>query len=129
MRFDSRQELLALNIGAKNWQDFEAEIQAEAIGEEFDIETMMNFDTLSDPNNILGNRWLCRGGSCLFVGQSGIGKSHRFALQAAVIWALGKPVFGVKPVKPLKSLLIQAENDLGDVSEMLQGTAVWAGWE
>ena len=121
MRFDSRQELLALNVGAKNWQDFEAEIQAEAIGEEFDIETMMNFDTSNDPNNLLGNRWLCRGGSCLFVGQSGIGKSS-LALQMAVTWALGKPVFGVKPVKPLKSLLIQAENDLGDVSEMLQGT-------
>ena len=28
MRFDSRQELYALNIGAKSWQDFEAQIQA-----------------------------------------------------------------------------------------------------
>ena len=121
MRFDSRQELLALNIGAKNWQDFESEIHAEAVGEEFGIEEMMNFDTSNDPNNVLGNRWLCRGGSCLFVGQSGIGKSS-LAMQMAVTWALGKPVFGVKPVKPLKSLLIQAENDLGDVSEMLQGT-------
>ena len=31
-------------------------------------------------------------------------------------------VFGIKPVKPLMSLLIQAENDFGDVSEMLRGT-------
>ena len=30
-------------------------------------------------------------------------------------------MFGIKPVKPLKSLLIQAENDFGDVSEMLRG--------
>ena len=28
MRFDSRQELYALNIGAKSWQDFEANITA-----------------------------------------------------------------------------------------------------
>ena len=32
MRFDSRQELYALNVGSKSWQDFEAQIQAEAIG-------------------------------------------------------------------------------------------------
>ena len=33
MRFNSRQELYALNVGAKSWQDFEAEIQAEAVGQ------------------------------------------------------------------------------------------------
>ena len=49
-------------------------------------------------------------------------------MQMAVSWALGKEVFGIKPVKPLKSLLIQAENDFGDVSEMLRGT-FWVGWE
>ena len=37
MRFDSRQELYALNVGAKSWQDFEAEIQAEAVGQEFEV--------------------------------------------------------------------------------------------
>ena len=45
-------------------------------------------------------------------------------MQMAVSWALGKEVFGIKPVKHLKSLLIQAENDFGDVSEMLQGTVL-----
>ena len=54
------------------------------------------------------------------MGQSGIEKSS-LAMQMAVSWALGKEVFGIKPVKPLKSLLIQAENDFGDVSEMLRG--------
>ena len=63
----------------------------------------------------------------LFVGQSGIGKSS-LAMQMAVSWALGKEVFGIKTVKPLKSLLIQAGNDFGDVSEMLRGT-FWVGWE
>ena len=120
MRFNSRQELYALNVGAKSWQDFEAQIQAEAVGQEFEVAKLMKFDTENDPNNLLGQRWLCRGGSCLFVGQSGIGKSS-LAMQMAVSWALGKEVFGIKPVKPLKSLLIQAENDFGDVSEMLRG--------
>ena len=121
MRFNSRQELYALNVGAKSWQDFEAEIQAEAVGQEFEIANLMKFDTENDPNNLLGQRWLCCGGSCLFVGQSGIGKSS-LAMQMTVSWALGKEVFGIKPVKHLKSLLIQAENDFGDVSEMLRGT-------
>ena len=54
-------------------------------------------------------------------GSKRIGKSS-LAMQMTVSWALGKEVFGIKPVKPLKSLLIQAENDFGDVSEMLRGT-------
>ena len=39
----------------------------------------------------------------------------------AVMWAIGKPWFGILPNDgPLKSLFIQAENDLGDMAEMLQ---------
>ena len=45
------------------------------------------------------------------MGQSGIGKSS-LAMQMEVSWALGKEVFGIKPVKPLKSLLIQVEMTL-----------------
>ena len=71
MRFDSRQELYALNVGSKSWQDFEAQIQAEAIGNRISLDVLADFDAENDPDNILGNRWLCKGGSCLFVGQSG----------------------------------------------------------
>jgi RecA-family ATPase len=52
-------------------------------------------------------------------GQSGVGKSS-FLMQAAITWALGKDLFGIKPVRPLKSIVIQAENDLGDMAEMWQ---------
>ncbi|MDA7624902.1 AAA family ATPase [bacterium] len=128
MRFDSRQELLALNVGAKNWQDFEAEIQAEPYAKPFDLEELMNFDPDNDPNNVLGKRWLCKGGSCLFVGQSGIGKSS-LAMQMGINWALGLSVFGIASERPLRSLLIQAENDLGDCSEMFQGSANAMGIE
>jgi RecA-family ATPase len=42
-------------------------------------------------------------------------------MQAAILWGLGRECFGIVPVKPLKSLLIQAENDAGDLAEMRDG--------
>ena len=93
MRFDSRQELYALNVGSKSWQDFEAEIQAEAIGNRISLDVLSAFDAENDPDNVLGNRWLCKGGSCLFVGQSGIGKSS-LCMQLAISWGLGRTTFG-----------------------------------
>jgi hypothetical protein len=73
-----------------------------------------------DPNELLRHRYLCRGGGLLLVGPTGIGKSS-LAMQAKILWAIGKPMFGIQPVKPLKSLLIQAENDEGDLAEMRDG--------
>lgn len=56
----------------------------------------------------------------MLVGQSGIGKSS-LSVQAAMFWALGQPFFGIAPVKELKSLFVQAENDIGDMAEIAQG--------
>jgi len=81
---------------------------------------LFDYDTSNDPNTLIGNRWLCRGGSCLVIGQTGIGKSS-FSVQAAVSWALGKSLFGIAPVRPLRSLIVQAENDTGDLAEMFRG--------
>lgn len=75
-----------------------------------------------DPNTLLGRRWLCKAGACLLVGQTGLGKSS-LVMQAASTWGLGKPFFGIAPVRPLKSLIIQAENDPGDLAEMFRGVA------
>ena len=77
-------------------------------------------DSVPDPDTLLGNRWQCRQGSCLWVGPSGVGKSS-LTLQAALTWAGGMDLFGITPTKPLKSLIIQAENDAGDVREAVQG--------
>jgi len=74
------------------------------------------FDRHNDPNNLIGNRWLCRGGSLLFSGQAGCGKSS-LVTSMIVNWALGKTLWGIKPVKPLRIVLLQSENDLGDLSE------------
>jgi hypothetical protein len=73
-----------------------------------------------DETVLLGNRWVCQGGQLLLVGQSGIGKSS-LSVQAAMTWALGMPFFGIKPVRPLRSLIVQAENDGGDMAEIVQG--------
>jgi hypothetical protein len=73
-----------------------------------------------DPNELLKNRFLCRGGGLLLVGPTGIGKSS-LAMQAMILWAIGRPLFGIEPAKPVKSLLIQAENDEGDLAEMRDG--------
>jgi RecA-family ATPase len=85
-----------------------------------DFDALLSFERKEDPSCILGNhRWLCKGGSLLIVGQSGTGKSS-LMMQAAVHWCIGKDFFGIKPAKPLRAIVLQAENDAGDISEALQ---------
>ena len=61
-----------------------------------------------DPGQtLLGDRYLCRGGSMLYVGRSGLGKSSSSA-QADIQWSLGREAFGIAPAKPLNILTIQA---------------------
>jgi hypothetical protein len=83
------------------------------------------FSTLAAPapddgNELLLHRFLCRGGGLLLVGQSGQGKSS-LAVQLGVHCALGRECFGIIPSHPLRVLLIQAENDEGDMAEMFAG--------
>lgn len=86
------------------------------------LQELLDFDTSKDPDALIneGKRFLCRGGSFLVTAPSGIGKSV-FVVQMAVTWAMGKPFFGLQARAPLKGLLMQAENDRGDLAEMLQG--------
>jgi hypothetical protein len=42
-------------------------------------------------------------------------------MQLAICWAAGLTSFGIEPIAPLKSLVIQAENDERDVGEMRDG--------
>jgi hypothetical protein len=94
--------------------------------ERFALSDLAGFDAAHDPNCLVGRRWLVRGGSCLMAGTAGIGKST-IAMQLAIYWAAGETVFGPRPVRALKSLIIQAEDDKGDVSEQYSG--VLAGIE
>jgi RecA-family ATPase len=54
-------------------------------------------------------------------GETGIGKST-LVMQMIVHWALIQALFGIQPKKVLKSLLIESENNKGDLAEMYQDT-------
>lgn len=91
------------------------------------FEELLAYDTSKDPNSLIGNRWLCKGGSLLLNAQSGIGKSS-LTMQLAIGWALDPDhlfsqacTFSIRAARPLKSLIIQAENDIGDQADVLQG--------
>jgi AAA domain-containing protein len=66
---------------------------------------------------LLGDRYLCRGGGMFIVAPSGQGKST-LAIQMAAEWALGWASLDIRPPYPLRTLIIQAEDDEGDVHEM-----------
>lgn len=83
---------------------------------QFGKEDLLAFDRQNDPNTVLGNRWLCKGGSALWVSQSGVGKSS-LCMQAAIRWSVGKDFFGIKPKHPLRIAILQKENDFGDTAE------------
>lgn len=71
-------------------------------------------------NELLKHRFLNRGGGMLLVGPTGIGKSS-LTMQLSILWSLGKPGFGILPARPLKILIVQAENDDEDMFEMKDG--------
>lgn len=79
-------------------------------------------DTGRDPDCLVGNRWIVLGGSTLWCGSPGIGKSS-LIMQLILYWAKGETIFGLRPTRPLRSVLIQSENDFLDVSEQIQGIA------
>lgn len=71
-------------------------------------------------DELIRSRFLERGGSLLLVGPTGIGKSS-LTMQIMLSWCLGKDCFGMTPVRPLRCLLIQAENNDGDLAEQRDG--------
>jgi len=120
MRGENEQKLLALNIGAANWDEWERNIQDHELPEEIGIDVLDEFDRKNDPGALIGNhRWLCEGGSMIIQGQSGIGKSS-LLMQMGISFALGEDFFGIPVKGPLRSVVLQAENDMGDMAEMFQ---------
>ncbi len=69
---------------------------------------------------LIKTRFLCRGAGMLLVGPTGIGKSS-LMMQLALCWSIGRGCFGFTPSRPLRSLIIQSENDNGDLLEMRDG--------
>ena len=90
--------------------------------EALDAFVLRDFNADEDSTSVLGNRWLCEGGGGVIIGQSGAGKSSLVA-QLAMTWILGRDAWGIRPRGKLRILMIQAENDLGDIAEQFQGVA------
>jgi len=89
---------------------------------------MMSMDTSQDANCILGyhngrtTRYLCKGHSAWLIGPSGVGKSS-LLFQMGTCFATGKDFHGIAPAfgRSLRILIVQAENDDGDMAEMAKG--------
>lgn len=132
MRDGKEQKLLAINVGSVNWEAFSDYLESQDMPQEFTLESIISYDPLNDPDNLIGDRWIRRGSSMLFVGQSGCGKSS-MAFYQGLCWARGSDWFGVKPVRPLKIAYIQAENDIADQHDSLKGAAISVygptGWQ
>ena len=77
--------------------------------------------------NLLGNGFLRRGQAGLINGPTGIGKSV-LTTQAACCWSCGRHVFGIRPEKPLRILIVQSENDDADIAEMRDGIVAALGF-
>lgn len=129
MRGEHKQHLIDVNQGLPNWeawttwkgQQDNALVEQQEGTEVFDLEAMDAFDPKADPTVLVGrDRWLCKGYAIQIVGFAGTGKST-LCMQMCTSWALGRDLFGLKPVRPLRILLINSENDFGDMAEM------WAG--
>lgn len=73
-----------------------------------------------DPDCMIGtkNRFLSKGGSFIFIGSGGIGKSTLTANMLSH-WAAGLSWHGINVRREMKILVIQAENDDRDSGEML----------
>lgn len=101
-------------------------LSRSVIHDSWSVLDLIAFNPDADSNSIIGlkdgrtTRYLCKGYGAWFIGQSGLGKSS-LAIQQAVLWCLGRPFFGVIPVRPLRILFVESENDEGDMAEPVQG--------
>jgi len=69
-----------------------------------------------DPDCLLRGRFLTKGVGLVIVSVSGSGKSA-IILQFAYAWALGRPAFGIQPIRPLKIGLFETEDDKEEMAE------------
>lgn len=79
----------------------------------------------NDPSELIAHRFLYRAGVCLLLGPTGVGKSS-LVMQFGIHLAIGRSLFGIEPGacyrgRGMRVLLIQAENDEGDLAEMRDG--------
>jgi hypothetical protein len=130
--FDEESSATIISQATQSLELLKAESGIASIPES-NVFDLLKYNTEKDPNTLLGNRWICKGGSIIFNAQSGVGKSS-LNMQLAIGWALADKVeqslaltFGIKAVRPLKQIIIQAENDIGDQAEVIQSLLLQLG--
>lgn len=86
------------------------------------LAAVMSVDLENDLSSLIGfkKRFLGLGGSWVLIGPSGVGKSS-LAMDLAIHLSSGQEWFGIEVRRPLNVLVVQQENDDGDLSEMLTG--------
>ncbi len=86
------------------------------------VNDLVHCDFKNDPDALIGyeKRFLSKGGSWMIIGPSGIGKSTLIT-SLCLHAAAGATWHGLTFRYPLKTFVIQAENDPGDLGEMLHG--------
>ena len=120
-RGGSKQELLGVDLGLECYSEWFAKEKAKRFGSVLRFTPNMKPKN-DDDTNLVGRRWLCRGYLSLFTGASHIGKSV-LAQQMSTCWSVGMDFFGLKPVKPLKIVMVNGENDEEQIMENFNGIA------
>jgi len=121
------QSLISLKRGARNWDEWLEFLKDADLPQAYDMDELYSMDPSEDPTAMIGrDRYMCRGSGGLLVGPSGIGKSS-FTMQMAVSFSDAIPFFGMPIREPLTVLVIQAENDKGDLAEQFQGVVAGMG--
>lgn len=87
------------------------------------VRELLEHNIEDDPDALIGHkrRFLSKGGSWMIIGPSGVGKST-LVTSLCIHAAAGVAWHGLTFRRPLKTLVIQAENDAGDLAEMLKGS-------
>jgi len=118
-RGDRRQWLIETNSGCASWGEWLDHVEGVQ-RRQHDIRALDALDVAENDDSLIRPRFLTREGSWLIVASSGVGKSS-LTMQHAMGFAVGRTVFGLEPARPLRSLIIQAENCELDLAEQVQG--------
>lgn len=73
-------------------------------------------DERDNPNALFDNGWLRKGGAAVVIAPSGVGKSVS-QTQMDDCFAVGRDWFGIRPLRPLKIAVYQAEDDATEVAD------------